>query len=382
MSWPRARSHSAQVSGSTSSAVGSRPAICPPSQVVNEISGPNAPSEIREQVQTRPRRRDLLDVVAERLEQRRGVARGLRRTPDRSWRRRAAGRAPARSAGGRDRRRPARRSRPPAAAAPRSRRRARRPRARRARVAVSATVRVSTPSQTRKLCPSSGPTDTRPRAGLRPTSPQQEAGIRIEPPPSLPCATGTIPAATAAAAPPLEPPGVRSVSHGLRVGPNRRGSVVGRIPISGIEVLPTITNPASRSRRTRNASWPGDEVAEQVAAHRQRHPRDRPVVLDRDRHAGERPGIAGPDRVGVGQRRLVGDVRERVDRRLELVDPAQRGLHELASGQLARPDQRGQLEWRSGAAAQTRASCDTDLKAIRLRFRAPAPRRRSRRHRQ
>jgi hypothetical protein len=43
----------------------------------------------------------------------------------------------------------------------------------------------------------------------------------------------------------------------LRVGPNRRGSVVGKMPISGIEVLPTITNPASRKRRTRNASWPG-----------------------------------------------------------------------------------------------------------------------------
>ena len=121
---------------------------------------------------------------------------------------------------------------------------------------MSRTERVSTPSQTRKLCPPSGPTDTRPRAGFRPTSPQQAAGIRIEPPPSLPCATGTIPAATAAAAPPLEPPGVRSVSHGLRVGPNRRGSVVGRIPISGIEVLPTITKPASRRRRTRYASRP------------------------------------------------------------------------------------------------------------------------------
>ena len=43
--------------------------------------------------------------------------------------------------------------------------------------------------------------------------------MRIEPPPSLPWASGTMPAATAAAAPPEEPPGVRSVSHGLRVGP-------------------------------------------------------------------------------------------------------------------------------------------------------------------
>jgi hypothetical protein len=60
-----------------------------------------------------------------------------------------------------------------------------------------------------------------------------------------------MPAATAAAEPPDEPPDVRSRSHGLRVGPLRRGSVVGRIPNSGMFVVPTITKPASRRRRTR-----------------------------------------------------------------------------------------------------------------------------------
>src|SRR3954468_23991859 len=100
----------------------------------------------------------------------------------------------------------------------------------------------------------SGPRETRPRLGFRPTSPQQAAGIRSEPPPSLPCASGTIPEAPAAAEapagapggrgaptrgappaaePPDEPPGVRVGSHGLRVGPVWRGSVVGRIPNSG-----------------------------------------------------------------------------------------------------------------------------------------------------
>ena len=34
-----------------------------------------------------------------------------------------------------------------------------------------------------------------------------EAGIRMEPPPSLACASGTMPEATAAAAPPDDPPG-------------------------------------------------------------------------------------------------------------------------------------------------------------------------------
>ncbi len=86
------------------------------------------------------------------------------------------------------------------------------------RAAVSATVRVTTPST---AAPSQAVTvvGTRPRLGLRPTSPQHEAGMRMDPPPSLACATGNMPAATAAAAPPLLPPGLRSRSHGLRVAP-------------------------------------------------------------------------------------------------------------------------------------------------------------------
>ena len=116
---------------------------------------------------------------------------------------------------------------------------------------MSATVRVSMPSVDRNESPMSGPREIRPRLGFSPSSPVHAAGMRIEPPPSFPCAIGSIPPATAAAAPPDEPPGVREVSHGLRVGPVCRGSVVGRIPNSGMLVTPTITKPASRSRRTR-----------------------------------------------------------------------------------------------------------------------------------
>ena len=65
---------------------------------------------------------------------------------------------------------------------------------------------------------SNGPRDTRPRDGLSPTRPHTLAGMRIEPPPSLPCATGMKPLATAAPAPPLEPPALRPVSHGVRAG--------------------------------------------------------------------------------------------------------------------------------------------------------------------
>jgi hypothetical protein len=43
--------------------------------------------------------------------------------------------------------------------------------------------------------------------------------MRIDPPPSLPAAIGTIPAATAAALPPEEPPAVCSRFQGLQVIP-------------------------------------------------------------------------------------------------------------------------------------------------------------------
>ena len=67
----------------------------------------------------------------------------------------------------------------------------------------------------------------------------QEAGIRIEPPPSLACAIGTTPAATNAPDPDDEAPAVRSVSHGLRTGPNRGCSADALNPNSDNCVLPS-----------------------------------------------------------------------------------------------------------------------------------------------
>jgi hypothetical protein len=63
-------------------------------------------------------------------------------------------------------------------------------------------------------------------------------------------ANGTIPTATAAAGPPLDPPGVRSSAHGLRVAPQASGCVVVRLPISGVFVRPAITSPAALNRAT------------------------------------------------------------------------------------------------------------------------------------
>ncbi len=50
--------------------------------------------------------------------------------------------------------------------------------------------------------------------------------MRSEPAASVAWAIGTTPAATAAPAPPLDPPALRAGSQGLRVAPYSTGSVV------------------------------------------------------------------------------------------------------------------------------------------------------------
>src|SRR5579863_9163419 len=85
------------------------------------------------------------------------------------------------------------------------------------KIAVSRTVRVSAPSTEVSLkltIPSVGPCGMRPNEVLSPKHPVKCAGIRIEPPPSEPVASGTIPDAIAAELPPDDPPGVRSAFHG------------------------------------------------------------------------------------------------------------------------------------------------------------------------
>ena len=81
--------------------------------------------------------------------------------------------------------------------------------------------------------------------------------MRMEPPPSVPTASGPRPAATAAPAPPLEPPGVRAGFHGLRVMPKSGLSVTALWPNSGVVVLPTMMAPAPLSRSTQTESSSG-----------------------------------------------------------------------------------------------------------------------------
>src|SRR5215469_10568555 len=115
--------------------------------------------------------------------------------------------------------------------------------------AASRTVRVSTPSivPPAHASPTNGPLLTRARVGLSPTSPHALDGMRMDPPPSLPCAAGTMPLATAAADPPEEPPAERPGSQGLRAAGKLRASVVTVVPISGTFVRPSATKPAARN---------------------------------------------------------------------------------------------------------------------------------------
>ncbi len=119
---------------------------------------------------------------------------------------------------------------------------------------MSATVRVIGP-MCRSMAPLlPGQLGTRPKLALKPTTPLNEAGIRSEPPPSVPMPTGPSPAATAAEAPPLEPPGVSFVFQGLRVMPNTRLSVTPFQPYSGVFVRPMRIMPALRNRSTAGQS--------------------------------------------------------------------------------------------------------------------------------
>ena len=78
---------------------------------------------------------------------------------------------------------------------------------------------------------------------------------RLQPPVAAPRPRGAWPAAPAAAEPPLEPPGTRSRSHGLAVGPNAECSVDEPIANSSMLVLPRMTAPAARRRSVMCASY-------------------------------------------------------------------------------------------------------------------------------
>ncbi len=120
------------------------------------------------------------------------------------------------------------------------------------RSSVSAIPRAKVPSVSREgekgLTPAMS---MAPWLGLKPTTPQKDAGRSTEPAVWLPSAAGTMKSPTAAAEPLEEPPGVWAALCGLRVlpGVKKANSVV--------TVLPRMTAPARRSLATVAASAAG-----------------------------------------------------------------------------------------------------------------------------
>src|SRR5699024_478517 len=91
---------------------------------------------------------------------------------------------------------------------------------------------------------------TRPCVGFKPTTPQKAAGVRVEPPVSVPNEPKVMSAATAAPEPPLEPPGILFKSHGLWQAPKCGLLVVAPQAYSCRLSLPVSTAPACVNFRT------------------------------------------------------------------------------------------------------------------------------------
>ena len=125
--------------------------------------------------------------------------------------------------------------------------------------ATSVTVRASGPctaigNQGARL----GQFGTRPGDGRKPTTLQKLAGLRSEPPRSLPSAIGTIPVASATAAAAAAPPaGLRDVVRIARRAEQGVETSATRPRTRGTLVLPIVIAPAARSRSTISASASG-----------------------------------------------------------------------------------------------------------------------------
>ena len=238
------------------------------------------------------------------------------RTPGRR-RRRAGWRSSSRSAAcrGRGATRASSTARPGA----RRPRRVARPRSRPARRAAPrsrATVRVSTPSDDQERVAEVRARARRGRGcGLRPTSPQQAAGMRIEPPPSLPCAIGHH------ARPRPPPPSRRtsrpacaSRSHGLRVGAGVARLGGRQDPeLRHVRRCRRSRSPpraaAGRGRRCASGRWPREEASSRSSC---TGPSTGTLALIAIGTPANGRGSPGCDRVRRGERPLAVDLDERV----------------------------------------------------------------------
>ena len=209
---------------------------------------------------------------------------------------------------------------------------------------MSRTERDTTSSSVspERASPISGPCEVRWRVGFSPTRPLWLAGIRIEPPPSLAWATGTIPAATAAPGTPagaarrvLEVPGVAGCAVGDRLG-RRQDAEFGHIGLAdGDEACVA-------EARTENGVDGQTEVGLLQGAHAQvggLAGEPGAEVLEQEGHAAEGP--VGQLARGLLARLVVEPMDDRVDLGVDALGALDRGLDQLRGRGLAAADQLG-----------------------------------------
>ena len=111
--------------------------------------------------------------------------------------------------------------------------------------------------------------------------------MRIEPPPSLACATGRMRAATAAPAPPDEPPDECARFQGFRVGPNSRDSGGRHQAEFRTGAFSENRDPGIEKALGEGAGVIGDIVLVDAGARRRPRALENIQILQQKRHAGE-----------------------------------------------------------------------------------------------
>ena len=190
---------------------------------------------------------------------------------------------------------------------------------------------------------------TRPKVGFTVATPHAKEGKRSDPPMSFPWWIGPNPIAAAADAPPEEPPGDVSSSHGLKGSAAKRvvrGPAHGELRGVGAphDDRAGFEEVAHHRRVVRS-----DEIRERGEAVRGRLSSDVHVFLDGDRNTVQRSECLAAVHLPVlpfgGPQRLFGAVGDdRVDASVVHCDPLEHRLRYLDARDLARPYHRGKLD--------------------------------------
>ena len=215
-----------------------------------------------------------------------------------------------------------------------------------------------------------------PKVGFSPKTPQNAAGMRIEPPASVPTASGQIPAQQRNGAAAAAAAGVRYKFHGLRVTPESGESVSGFQPNSGVVVLP-------KKRRTRRAqalyrqrsSIRAGSGSIVLRADKARPAAGRQRVLQRHRHAPSSrpcgcPSASAPRAARLGHRAVRVVQHKGVDSALVALEPAQR----LTRHDLDRRRRLGAIQLEAGRRMRTQVSVCSSSSLRQLYHRPAKPR--------